>query len=114
MKYLSGGYQTTINSTITELFPALAFNNGRKLSSADQMYDYILDLAKKKQLNTSKSGKSFVNKGDIDSGYEFVRDTAKIRPSMLQEKFGDTEQNLVVFLKVMLVIYLFFLKRVVY
>lgn len=89
MKYLSGGYQTTINSTITELFPALAFNNGRKLSSADQMYDYILELAKKKQLNTSKSGKSFVNKGDIDSGYEFVRDTAKIRPSMLQEKLSN-------------------------
>ena len=28
IKYLSGGEQTTINATITELFPAMAFNTG--------------------------------------------------------------------------------------
>ena len=35
--YLSGGEQTTINSTITELFPALAFNTSAKFRSTSEL-----------------------------------------------------------------------------
>ena len=41
MQYLSGGEQTTINSTITELFPALAFNTGMKFNNATDLEEYI-------------------------------------------------------------------------
>ena len=40
--YLSGGEQTTINSTITELFPALAFNTGSVIQTAEQMQELFL------------------------------------------------------------------------
>ena len=36
-KFLEGGKQTTINSTITELFPTLAFNNNQSPNSAEKM-----------------------------------------------------------------------------
>ena len=43
IKYLSGGEQTTINATITELFPAIAFLNGINPSlSTEQFYNAIL------------------------------------------------------------------------
>ena len=84
--YLTGGYQTTINSTITELFPALVFNNKKKFKTADNMLDYVMGLADKEDLNTGRSGKSFVNSGDMESAYQFIEDTSKIRPKMLDEK----------------------------
>ena len=44
--YLSGGEQTTINATITELFPALAFNVGVSPSTPTEMEAFVngLDL----------------------------------------------------------------------
>ena len=42
--YLSGGEQTTINSTITELFPALAFNTSAKFRSSSELETYIRNL----------------------------------------------------------------------
>ena len=41
-KFLEGGKQTTINSTITELFPTLAFNNNQSPKSAEKMHEYIV------------------------------------------------------------------------
>ena len=88
-KYLTGGNQTTINSTITELFPALAFNNNRSPSSADQMHEYILSLSDKKTLAGGGSRKSFVDSNDIKSAYQFISDTFRIRPDMLKEKLNN-------------------------
>ena len=44
LPYLSGGEQTTINSTITELFPALAFNSGVRPKNADDMENFVKGL----------------------------------------------------------------------
>ena len=55
--YLSGGDQTTINSTITELFPSLWFNNNtRSPKSTDELSEFI----KKVDVNSIKSKKCFV------------------------------------------------------
>ena len=35
--YISGGAQTTITASITELYPALAFNTGATVNTAAQM-----------------------------------------------------------------------------
>ena len=87
--FLSGGYQTTINSTITELFPALTFNNKKKLNDSDKMLNYIIGLAEKENLGSGNSFKSFVNCGDMESAYQFIEDTNLIRPNMLEEKLNN-------------------------
>ena len=88
-KFLTGGRQTTINSTITELFPALAFNNKKQISSADNMSDYVVSLAEKKSLVSSPSRKSFVDNGDVKSAYNFIDDIFMIRPDMRKEKLNN-------------------------
>ena len=51
--YLTGGQQTTVNSTITELFPALCFNNGYNPKTPEDLENFIngvnLDSAKSKK-----------------------------------------------------------------
>lgn len=87
--FLSGGKQTTINSTITELFPALAFNNKVKPTDAKGMHKLAVSLGDGQLLSDNKSKKSFVNNGDITAAYDFIDDTYKIRPNMLQEKLSN-------------------------
>jgi hypothetical protein len=87
--YLSGGYQTTINSTITELFPTLAFNNKKRITTTKAMNDFIFSLADKKKLGTNPNKLSFVDVNDIKSAYKFIDDTSKIRPSMYEEKLSN-------------------------
>ena len=73
-QYLVGGEQTTINSTITELFPALAFNGSKKPFTADSMYEFIDNLWHKDMLDKSPYSKTFAAIGDRGSAYEFIED----------------------------------------
>ena len=66
--YLSGGAQTTLNSTITELFPALAFNNGVRPKTADEMESFITKL----NLKGKSSAKTFVNTSNKDAAKKFI------------------------------------------
>ena len=86
IQYLSGGEQTTINSTITELFPALAFNTGTRISSADQMQEFISGI----NLNDNGARKSFVNAGNIESAKEYITQMGRIRPSTKQTKLENS------------------------
>ena len=88
-QFLTGGRQTTINSTITELFPALAFNNKKLINRPEDMSDYIVSLAEKKSLNGGPSRKAFVDNGDVNSAYVFIQDIFRIRPDMRQEKLSN-------------------------
>jgi hypothetical protein len=89
MAYLTGGKQTTINSTVTELFPSLAFNNKKKIKSAKELDKFIKSLADGKILNTGNSKKTFVDSGDIKSAYQYIDDTELIRPAMYEEKLNN-------------------------
>jgi len=89
VKYLEGGEQTTINSTITELFPTLAFNNSKKFSKTEDFQKYILGLVTNKQLNQGDSKLSFVNNSNIESAIELLNNTTLIRPDMLNEKINN-------------------------
>ena len=86
IQYLSRGEQTTINSTITELFPALAFNTGTRISSADQMQEFISGI----NLNDNGARKSFVNAGNIESAKEYITQMGRIRPSTKQTKLENS------------------------
>ena len=88
-QYLEGGEQTTINSTITELFPALAFNAGKKPFTSDSMYDFVDNLWQKDMLGRSPYSKTFAAMGDRGSAYDFIEDIDRIRPAMLDTKLSN-------------------------
>ena len=83
--YLSGGQQTTVNSTITELFPALCFNNNYNPKSPEDLENFINKL----DLSSSKSKKTFVTDSNLKAGKEFVVLKDSIRPDMRQEKIQN-------------------------
>lgn len=89
MAFLSGGQQTTINSTITELYPALCFNNKKTFSDPKALNDYVLGLVEKNKLYTGQSKKSFVDKGDSESAMKLISDSLKLRPEMRNEKLKN-------------------------
>jgi hypothetical protein len=84
-QYLSGGQQTTVNSTITELFPALCFNNGFNPKSPEDLENFI----NKVDLESTKSKKTFVTPSNLKAGKEFIVLKDKIRPDMKQEKIQN-------------------------
>ena len=83
--YLSGGQQTTVNSTITELFPALCFNNGYNPKSPEDLENFINGL----DLSSQKSKKTFVTDSNMKAGKEFVILKDRIRPDMKKEKIQN-------------------------
>ena len=86
-KYLSGGEQNTINSTITELFPALWFNNNRKApGSVNELSNFI----KKINLDSQGSNKTFVVSTNKSAAKKFITQAfALIEPKMLQTKLQN-------------------------
>ena len=83
--YLSGGQQTTVNSAITELFPALCFNNNYNPKSPEDLENFINRL----DLSSPKSKKTFVTDSNLKAGKEFVMLKDSIRPDMRQEKIQN-------------------------
>jgi hypothetical protein len=84
-QYLSGGEQTTVNSTITELFPALCFNNGFDPKTPKDLEDFINSV----KVDSPKSKKTFVTQSNMKAGKEFIVLKDKIRPNMRQEKIEN-------------------------
>ena len=85
LPYLSGGEQTTINSTITELFPALAFNSGVHPRTADELEEFIKGV----DLSSNGASKSFVNSSNIESAKEYITKMARISPAMKKTKLEN-------------------------
>ena len=85
MQYLSGGEQTTINSTITELFPALAFNTGKKFNNATDFREYIDNL----DLRSTKAKKTFVNNNNINQAAVYISKIDQIRPNIRNTKLDN-------------------------
>ena len=64
-KPLSGGMtETTLNSTITELAPVLAFNAKKKFSSVEKFYEFLL--------TTDENNAAYVNAQDAKQGVAFI------------------------------------------
>jgi len=73
---------TTLSAAITELCPALAFNDNYKPSSVDSFIQYID--------KHSLKGKAFVSGGDQKSAKSFfTRMKEELTPQMLNEKFQN-------------------------
>ena len=77
-----GRVDTTLSAAITELPPALAFNDGYKPSSVEDFKDFVK--------NHSLNSKAFVNssnKGDAKLSIDRMEDV--LSPKMLDEKFQN-------------------------
>ena len=85
MAFLSGGEQTTINSTITELFPALAFNTGKKFNNAADLQEYIDNL----DLRSLNARKTFVNNNNITAAAGYINKLDQIRPATRNTKLNN-------------------------
>jgi hypothetical protein len=89
-KYLTGGEQTTINSTITELFPSLWFNNNPKPPRSTQE---LAEFIKTVKLNTASSKKTFVGSSmasDMKQAEKFIQQAfTVIEPKMLKTKLDN-------------------------
>ena len=85
MAYLSGGEQTTINSTITELFPAIAFNTGKSFSSPEALEEYIMGL----ELENGDAINSFFNHSNVDAAYGYLSRLEELRPSIKKTKLEN-------------------------
>ena len=65
-KPMSGGMtETTLNSTITELIPCLAFLNGITETNIDKLYEKIIGLSSKLQ-------PPYVTQNDLKAGLDFI------------------------------------------
>lgn len=81
-KPMAGGMtETTLNSTITELIPCLAYLNGIKERNPEKLYDMILDLPHKQSC--------YVNTADQKAGVDFLEDMPK------SSKFKEKMMNAV-------------------
>ena len=74
VKPMSGGMQeTTLNSSITELFPCIAFENGYSPRNAEDFHKYLLDIdvSKLKCVNTkdTDAAQETINKADTSSKF---------------------------------------------
>jgi hypothetical protein len=85
IKYLTGGEQTTVNSTITELFPCLAFNSGARPKSWQEMESFIKGVS----LKGTKTKKTFVNDSNTKAAETFIKKLDLIRPKMKEEKLKN-------------------------
>lgn len=83
--FLSGGQQTTVNSTITELFPALCFNNNYRPKTPEDLEEFINSV----NLDSSNSKKTFVTESNRKAGKEFIVLKDRIRPDMRKEKIQN-------------------------
>ena len=70
-KSLSGGMsETTLNSTITELAPALAFMGKKKtFPNVSKFYEYLVSTLPK-----GNASGCYLNTADQDAGHQFIRD----------------------------------------
>ena len=70
-KPISGGMsQTTLNATITELYPCIAFETGIRVTSVSKMD--IKKFHQQVSKNWSKNLNCFVNTKDAQAGKEFI------------------------------------------
>jgi hypothetical protein len=85
--YLTGGEQTTVNSTITELFPSLWFNNN---TNPPRNVEALTEFIKTVKLDSINSKKTFVNAPDIKQAEKFIYEAfSQIEPKMLKTKLEN-------------------------
>mgnify|MGYP005669419665 FL=1 len=83
--YLGERVDTTQNASVTELFPALAFNMNFKPRSVEDFKKFLYKV----NLNTAKTKKTFVNASNIESGKKVIDNLTTMSDKMLKDKLEN-------------------------
>lgn len=76
---------TTQNASITELFPALAFNNRYKPTDINKFADWLRSL----NLSSAKAKAAFVTPANITAGAKVISTTAEMQPKFFKDKMEN-------------------------
>lgn len=76
---------TTQNASITELFPALAFNNGYKPTDINKFADWAREL----DLSSGKSKSTFVTNSNAEAGKKVITTTLQMKPKFFKDKMEN-------------------------
>lgn len=76
---------TTQNSSVTELFPALAFNNNYKPTNINSFQDFLEKL----DLTSSKSKLAFVTASNIVAGKNVIDRLKEMKPNFFKDKMQN-------------------------
>ena len=83
--YLGERVDTTQNASVTELFPALAFNMNFKPRSVEDFKKFLYKV----NLNTAKTKKTFVNDSNINAGQKVIDNLTSMTDKMLKDKLEN-------------------------
>jgi len=83
--YLGERVDTTQNASVTELFPALAFNMNFKPRSPEDFKKFLYKL----NLKNAKTKKAFVNDSNIDAGQKVIDNLTSMTDKMLKDKLEN-------------------------
>lgn len=76
---------TTQNASVTELFPALAFNNKYRPRNVKDFQEWLLNL----NLGTRGSNDAFVTKNNKVAGETVIKRTLEMKPNFLKDKMNN-------------------------
>ena len=76
---------TTQNASITELFPALAFNNGYNPTDINKFAEWIREL----DLSSRGSASTFVTKSNVEAGKKVITTTSEMKPKFFKDKMEN-------------------------
>lgn len=76
---------TTQNASVTELFPALAFNTGYKPKTIDDFQNYLLGL----DLSKGKAADAFVNASNRAAGKSVIERTLEMQQRFFKDKMEN-------------------------
>ena len=76
---------TTQNASITELFPALAFNNKYKPTDINKFAEWLRSLT----LSSANVKKAFVTDSNVKAGAKVIETTSEMKPKFFKDKMEN-------------------------
>ena len=76
---------TTQNASITELFPALAFNNNYKPTDINKFADWLRAL----KLSSPKAKTAFVTTSNVEAGAKVIETTSSMQAKFFKDKMNN-------------------------
>ena len=76
---------TTQNASVTELFPALAFNKNFKPKTIDELRDFLINI----NFSDSKVKNTFVTSANIEAGKKVITNLITMKPNIYKDKMEN-------------------------
>jgi hypothetical protein len=84
-KVIAKRVDTTQSASVTELFPALAFNKSFKPNTVDELRDFLIDL----NFSDVKVKSTFVTTSNIEAGKKIIANLIAMKPAIYKDKMEN-------------------------